>query len=944
MIKKVEKYLLILIILSITTIAKADTINNNELKSNDINQVIENVNREYIEKYDMNFNYYNGTYDVSKHIYDKYNILVCTIDGITEHGNQDKNGEYRYLGFNPYGESIENPNYYYDSLDGRNFDKFNWISNPCLNSMVVNKYHIERSHFDNFAPQFREIFLYGFNYYHGKDGVFGNHLGPNWQDLPWENYYHIPIAPTQNTRGVAWLFHREKDGSIWYTSAWLPPLSVLENEESAIVDITGSSGSAVIAHYKEGESIYDVQKSVPTNEPLYVNIIAEEYLLTLGVNKIEGVHEYTERVPDGTDSEGNTTYKTVTRYIPYHYYKIANLEVYGIDHAVTSNYALPNGSTTLYPDVKYYQIPDVQYNLSGGKIAVNSSVTVWNDALSINGKVILDSSRVSQYAPAPYPVKIPSIHPKALYKEDLLIPKVLPNKSSATSDTVVYYKYIKGTKSEQNLKTKSVPTNSVTVHTPVVCDGGITSDNAFDQSFTIDSSRASIILGRPTKVQLLTKGQHKNMPGYGYKDFVKYTSVKQVRFPFDVYMGTTTSENNKFLKANTWFDIPLEQDLMDVYVPVWVKEGNYTIEYRTIAINSGNNQASEKNANMDLNHYIAIDTSSVKVLGRLYGFKITDIEDYPLWENIFRVGNTLTPSNRFYSVGLKDKDGRTVGNNATYTLPILYGSHPTIYNEGAIPLGYSFKFECETIGNYYGEKDCIEIKPSFYYVSKDGKSKQSVDLWYSEYFDGKNNYFVKVGSDLDEKNVKYIHLGDPDRNVSGDVIKETSTVLGMTEKTFLALKAKLGWYDRIILAKPLRTFVGDSDNLPSGVIQAEAKRAVQHWYGEYYLPNQLYIAPKGTDVTTYAKKHNGLSGNESFWLKNGYLVVNFNIVTVQNGNFEHPILGYYGTPRCNMWKTEGFGSTKKDYYGITFNLKDGDTVFYDISRHASDDYDSKGTH
>ncbi|HEX3029689.1 MAG TPA: hypothetical protein VHT34_10390, partial [Clostridia bacterium] len=94
----------------------------------------------------------------------------------------------------------------------------------------------------------------------------------------------------------------------------------------------------------------------------------------------------------------------------------------------------------------------------------------------------------------------------------------------------------------------------------------------------------------------------------------------------------------------------------------------------------------------------------------------------------------------------------------------------------------------------------------------------------------------------------------------------------------------------------------------------------------------------------YARKNNGLDGKEPIWLKNGYIIVNFDITTVKNGDFDHPFLSYYNAPNCNMWETEGYDYIKKDYSGAVFSLADGDTLFYYASKRSSDDYGSGVTH
>ena len=77
--------------------------------------------------------------------------------------------------------------------------------------------------------------------------------------------------------------------------------------------------------------------------------------------------------------------------------------------------------------------------------------------------------------------------------------------------------------------------------------------------------------------------------------------------------------------------------------------------------------------------------------------------------------------------------------------------------------------------------------------------------------------------------------------------------------------------------------------------------SVHKWYWEYHLPNYLYVSPQSFDVPEYGRTHNGLDGKESFWLKDGYIIVNFRIEAVKNGDFDLPSLSYWGSPRCNMF-------------------------------------------
>lgn len=673
----------------------------------------------------------------------------------------------------------------------------------------------------------------------------------------------------------------------------------------------------------------------------------------------------------------------------YSYWLIDSLAVYGLDKAVVNNVALPSGSHTLTPNG--YTAPTVgsqhssleadhivepvsgttsitlaSSSISGGQSGRPSipsenwysnadsavgQIKVKNDRLIFNGGVIMNDLQVDTNTPDPGNIPTsPIVDPNTLYAKDLKIDTIKAN-GTFTSTGTIYYTQLLGAINPSGAAAYNQPItgiNSVVVHTPVFCDGGIFSNNDFNQEITPDKSRATIVLGMASYFRLSTLGQHKNILGYGNKDYSKFTKTKQVKFPFDVYINTTTTDKTKFLVANTWYEVPLTQDDVNIFVPTWVEEGDYTIEYRSLALNALNTKDVEKTANLDLTHYVGTDSSPVHVVGRLYGFKITDINNYPLWENIFRLKmGAEAHSDIYYYSGLNNQNGIPLGITNQYILPIMEGRHPTVKNQ-ALPTGYTFKYELETVGDYSGTYDAISVTPRFYYIGSDGTDKQAVDLYYNnENFDGKTQHFVKIDNNvLNRKNVKYCTLGDPSRNVPRSAIKNTSAILGVAESTFRTQKVKLGYFDWTVLTEKLRTFVGDISNLPADVNVNTALSSVQHWYGEYYLPNDLFIAPKGFDVIGYAKSKNGLDGNESFWLKKGYIVVNFDMNTckdIDSKGFTNPTLSYqYG--EANMWQIEGYDISQTDSNGVLFNLEWGDIAFYYSNYKSSEDYSMNGTH
>lgn len=696
---------------------------------------------------------------------------------------------------------------------------------------------------------------------------------------------------------------------------------------------------------------------------------------------------------------------TVTRY--YSYWTIDRFEVFVPESVTASNAALPGGSITI--PQHGIQVPEIVLshddslsshvlnnpfadaiesgslvydfnvgsyvvdlgiqNIDGGTSkpsvppvlnhvsVIEHSVEHYktrNDLLVFNGIKILDDT-VSGNGHPPMPADIPESDlcgENVFFKSGLTIPDNVLNGVHKSTGSI-RYRRLPETINPLRSETLEIPipsVNSVKVHTPVVCSSGVLDDVNNDQTLNPDRSRSALVLGRPSRIRILTSGNHLYIKGYsmdGPMDCRKYTRERQVRFPFDVYIGTDRPDNSCFVPANTWHTIPLDEEYDEVYIyiPTWVPEGNYEVEFRQIAVNAPDLSKTEYSANLDINNYVAVRNSPVKVIGRVYGFRITDIAD-SLWQEVFRKNkNTSEHSGIYYFVGTRDEEGRNRGTDPLFTLPVLEGSHAVYKNRGALKTGYTFRFDLTTVGEYYRDNDYISIVPEFWYVRKDGTGRQKVDLWYHEEFNGKMNYFVKIeAAGRNRDNPKYMKLGDIYRNVPDEEIINTAGILGINESSFRNRLSPIGWFDLIILSRDQRTFIGNADSLPAGVNADSARKSVQRWYGEYYIPNDVYVAPVGFDVAEYGRKNYGLTGKESFWLKDGYIIVNFRIETVKDGDFSNPVLSYWGAPYCNMFEREGFSYTKTDYYGATFELMDGDIIFYYTDKRSSDDYRSGGTH
>lgn len=769
--------------------------------------------------------------------------------------------------------------------------------------------------------------------------------------------------------------------------------------------------TAMIRADARGSEPFDVLQGIPTSESLYGNVFARNYLYqnefvqmtgkcTFSVNVTK---EYTLTWDPGQpskdaqgkpitipDPQRETESKTYQYKIerPYSYWTIENLEIYKIDHATLVNYALPNSGIVIQPNgytTPYYSasthgnyyppappdevqapgetrsggktkpnIPDDQSSLKSNAEKVVDKVEVENDYLQFNGQTIMNNQRVKESGSTPGQIPAPQqIMSNVLYSPNHLISSSKVNKRDTPSSGTIHYGLMPGNingGTDQQFAIHGI--NTVTVHTPVVNYSSVTDDRAHNQKTTPSPNRAAFILDRPFTVRIPTSGQHVNYPGYGNRDYSKYIMTKQVYFPFDVY----NSNQTLFIPKKTWIDVPIHQLDTTFFLPVWVDEGDYTVYFRTIAENSPTQLVTQPDANLNLVNHVATDEVSVEVIGRIYDFHVTDIADYN-WETVFRMKKgDFTPRGVSYWVGNKSIDGAPRGNLSPYLLPIAPGSHPQQgYKNVSVKTGYHFKFDLKTKGNMFGLQDGIDITPSFYYVSKDGKTRQSVDLYYNS----GSKTMIKIGSTQDTVK-RYVILNERLRNVPQQELMNTATYRynhdalaqkegsssQFTEKytnTLTKGKTWVGSYSALTLSSHIRTLIGPTANIPNGVDQERANASIQHWYGEYSIPADVYAVKKGTNVAEYARTK-GLDDHSSIFLKNGYIVVNFDLETLQNGDLSHPHLQYIHAPLMNQWQMEGFNRTYTDPKGQTFILQDGDVVFYHANLSSRDDFDSQVPH
>ena len=148
--------------------------------------------------------------------------------------------------------------------------------------------------------------------------------------------------------------------------------------------------------------------------------------------------------------------------------------------------------------------------------------------------------------------------------------------------------------------------------------------------------------------------------------------------------------------------------------------------------------------------------------------------------------------------------------------------------------------------------------------------------------------------------------------------------------------------------------------MPGTVDPALSHASMQKWYGEWALPADTLIVPKGTDLSVLGR----LTPQHPVFLKEGYLVANFrDIEMVRGGDFQHPVLEYGGrtdleaakrritdaadlahlsdasTDAGNGWLLEGYSVAQG-----AWDFREGDAVVFYANRRSTEDLMGQGTH
>ena len=439
----------------------------------------------------------------------------------------------------------------------------------------------------------------------------------------------------------------------------------------------------------------------------------------------------------------------------------------------------------------------------------------------------------------------------------------------------------------------------------------------------------------------------------------------------------------------------------------------YKIQFRVEAYNTGSHKnATEDTLNSKLASYVATYDVPVNLSGWMYGFQIIGTNDKDMFHG-YEEGASESTDFPFCLSKQEKKSGtlnRVGGTSMRYTLdgtltkkwdtknttPMSAGSSLVYDKMGALWKGTTFSYSFKTIANLGDNDDTVSIRPNLRYYDKTLTLHPDVAIYYTD----SSGKFIEYGSDRDTANRKTVVLANKQFEGSwyqgGKFLKEagisedslgyqlpddltyTAEALGMTTEKFLNTKRTSYCLSDIKLDKNLRILSGHEEELERNLTTTQNqndfhslnarfsqedgttvaakdsdtfKRSMQTWYGQYTIPNKLFVCDRAdlekvgdidgdgdTDLDDYALKY-PLSEDSDLWFTDGYLVLNFDIES-QNGGTDH--LKYSGGTD-DMWQDEGSRQTVEvpsngSTEGGTLRLRSGDIALVDLRYSVSDKY------
>jgi hypothetical protein len=518
---------------------------------------------------------------------------------------------------------------------------------------------------------------------------------------------------------------------------------------------------------------YDVWQAIPVMENVNAEGDFSAYAYKLDYRRVQGTRYYGVLVTVGVDLEWTDSLGVEhSRYVEYSdwyeverdysYYEVDSLDFYSltgwqVDNAAIGSHWIANGVINVpvrtgaasitdpeyeghlwYYAGTYEDVPDLDLQWlvedEVGDIQTTSD-EIWvcdyslSDGWQMGGNKIFDQ----------HGSRLPSCDSLVTLEGGNIPIRVDCANETCATDSICRYERqevagigeVPHSATEPSCHEKNVLVNPITIHTPVVCDAAITDNRADNQLVVPREDRASLVLGKEFSVNVDSRGTHAEFKGYGSRDYGCYVGEWQVRFPFQVQSGV----DGQTVQAGTWVTLD-GRGAGTFTLPVTVDEGDYAVEFRTIAVNTNDYLQvydCQPYANLNPEYYAADDTVLVHVSGQLCEFQVTSSND-PAWTKKLEAGG----------VGA---GGLPVG---------LW--HAGAFAGSPLRLGYEFTYGLTCVGNMAGD-DSIRALVSAEYRAE-GKPGVAVDLYRVVTEDGEWAEIIPIDMELGSSDIICIGSSD----------------------------------------------------------------------------------------------------------------------------------------------------------------------------------------
>lgn len=348
-----------------------------------------------------------------------------------------------------------------------------------------------------------------------------------------------------------------------------------------------------------------------------------------------------------------------------------------------------------------------------------------------------------------------------------------------------------------------------------------------------------------------------------------FASGKYATFEMDVeYNGKVYTAGETIPLVTRTKAAETSEKLADKFtftVPVWVKD-NATYSGKVWVAPTGNQGSIEPNQNWNLFEEdnsaagIATDEVTITVQGKIYDFTVTNIQGDDEWKKMLSLPSLKDVTGEYKSPSIAK-------NNKN--LPIAQENERTNkkYNY-ALRKGTKIFFSVNTKGI---SNESIKIIPKFYYVSKDGNTREEVDVFTK---DSKGAYTKLT-------NVATVRTSNTNNSnkLTQEFTLERQKAILLYNTTKYNVNANIGTYNQILMGSsfkfPYMNYLKEEGKKwLVAKSQEEIVKNVSHWYGDYTLPSDAKFAKKGTanPSNTEFNKYN-----------DGYVILLFKIES-QTGN------------------------------------------------------------